>query len=492
MSAHVNVIVVGGGAAGLAAAAEVERHGLTCQLLEAQARLGGRIHSAPVADDVPFDRGAQMINGDMTEVLALARTAGLHCAPIPATGRALCVIDGEVMDRDALISEQEMEELLHNQVRRWDSPSQILRSLWRIYHWWTSPWDSFGEAKRGVQHVVRRQTAPKGSLAAMIERLLLDEEDAALVTSILTEHYGADPATLDAKAFHAGLDRYASERDDLEFHFPAGMGAIVDALAAQLAHHPTLETAVTSIRAERSGLRVITDGRTWHADRVIVAAPPPVARQIEWDIENAEMLIPLLDAFQGGDLIKTALVYDTAFWRLNGWSGDVSFDDPSGLAVADTSFDDGSLPRLTAFLGGPTARARAALPHETRQSRLLADLARAFGDQARHPCAIHEANWVDDPWSAGGYNASVRLGGIPDAAAKLAQWHGPVRFAGAELDTTFAGYVEGAIRNGRTVAMGVAQELKQGSQSDERLPQPADIRRVSHPEPHLLQKEASG
>ena len=37
-----------------------------------------------------------------------------------------------------------------------------------------------------------------------------------------------------------------------------------------------------------------------------------------------------------------------------------------------------------------------------------------------------------------------------DAVARLAAWGGRVRFAGAELDDLFSGYVEGAIHSGRT------------------------------------------
>ena len=77
---HVKVIVVGGGAAGLAAAVAAEEAGLSCQLLEAQDRLGGRVQTVPLESGGRFDAGAQMVNGDMAAVLALAEPGRSCCA----------------------------------------------------------------------------------------------------------------------------------------------------------------------------------------------------------------------------------------------------------------------------------------------------------------------------------------------------------------------------------------------------------------------------
>ena len=193
-----------------------------------------------------------------------------------------------------------------------------------------------------------------------------------------------------------------------------------------------------------------TDAGIWTADNVIVAVPPPAARKIDFDITGRDDLTELLSSFAAGDLIKTVVVFDTAFWRLKGLSGGATFADPAGLVVVDASLDEGLPPRLIAFQGGPLAREWAALSQEARQALLLHHLSRAFGEEALTPREVAEAIWVDDPWSGGGYHATVRTGGNRDAVARLAAWDGRVRFAGAELDDLFSGYVEGAIHSGRT------------------------------------------
>lgn len=159
-------------------------------------------------------------------------------------------------------------------------------------------------------------------------------------------------------------------------------------------------------------------------------------------------------------MIKTTLIYDHAFWRLKGLSGVVSFGDPPGLQLVDTSMGNGSAPRLTAFLGGPEARRWSAFAAEYRTDLLRGHLRRAFGADCPEPASVSEAIWVDDPWSGGGYNAMVRVGQCRDAVARLRDWPAPIRFAGAELDTQFRGYVEGAICNGQEVGSNVAGSLR--------------------------------
>ena len=457
---HVNMIVVGGGAAGLAAAAAAEQAGLSCQLLEAQARLGGRVRTVPLPTGGVFDEGAQMVNGDMHGVLAIAARAGLHLSPIPQAGIDLCIVGAESLRAEDLIAVDEIDALLEDQVVRWDSVGEVLRALRLKLQWWTAPWDSVGEAGRGLRQLFEKRTVPRGSLAAALRALLLSPEEHAIAFSLFSERLGGPPEAIDAHAVRDLLGRYASERDDLEFQISGGMTTIIDRLAADLRHAPRLGTPVRRIRAAADRVEVATGAGVWTADTAVVAVPPPAARRIAFDMDGSGELAGLLSSFAAGDLIKTVLVFDTAFWRLRGLSGWATFADPAGLAVVDASPDDGLPPRLIAFQGGTLARDWAALPQDVRQARLLCHLSRAFGEDARAPRQVAEAVWVDHPWSGGGYNATVRHGGQRDAVARLAAWGGRVRFAGAEVDDRFWGYVEGAIRSGRTA---VARILGDGA-----------------------------
>src|SRR5436190_20297300 len=73
-----DVLVVGAGLAGLAAAAELSDRGSTVVVLEARDRIGGRV--ATLRDDrspLPIELGAEFVHGPSLAVSAIARKAGI-------------------------------------------------------------------------------------------------------------------------------------------------------------------------------------------------------------------------------------------------------------------------------------------------------------------------------------------------------------------------------------------------------------------------------
>ncbi|SHM77174.1 protoporphyrinogen oxidase [Actinacidiphila paucisporea] len=71
-----HVVVIGGGIAGLAAAHRLAGSGARVTLLEASARLGGKLHADEIAG-VPVDLGAESILARRPEAVELAREVGL-------------------------------------------------------------------------------------------------------------------------------------------------------------------------------------------------------------------------------------------------------------------------------------------------------------------------------------------------------------------------------------------------------------------------------
>lgn len=73
----VDVAVVGAGAAGLAAARRAYELGLSCYLLEAKPRIGGRTHTDTETFGVPWDRGAHWLHSaDINPLMRIAEELG--------------------------------------------------------------------------------------------------------------------------------------------------------------------------------------------------------------------------------------------------------------------------------------------------------------------------------------------------------------------------------------------------------------------------------
>ena len=62
MTGPVDVVIVGAGAAGLAAARVLAEAGVSFQLLEASHRIGGRAHTEYPPDGAPFDLGCHWLH----------------------------------------------------------------------------------------------------------------------------------------------------------------------------------------------------------------------------------------------------------------------------------------------------------------------------------------------------------------------------------------------------------------------------------------------
>src|SRR5690349_16488792 len=72
-----DVIVVGAGAAGLAAASHLSRNGKSVCVLEARDRIGGRILTVrPPGAAIPLELGAEFIHGESPSILEQLRLAG--------------------------------------------------------------------------------------------------------------------------------------------------------------------------------------------------------------------------------------------------------------------------------------------------------------------------------------------------------------------------------------------------------------------------------
>src|SRR6266852_1286399 len=75
---RVDVLVLGAGAAGLAAARDLSHAGLHVTVIEARPRVGGRVFTVhDPRSPVPLELGAEFIHGESAETLPLARAAGL-------------------------------------------------------------------------------------------------------------------------------------------------------------------------------------------------------------------------------------------------------------------------------------------------------------------------------------------------------------------------------------------------------------------------------
>ena len=81
---RIDVIVLGAGAAGLAAARDLSHAGLRITVVEARPRIGGRILTLhDPRSPLPLELGAEFIHGEAPETLSVAQAARLMVLELP-------------------------------------------------------------------------------------------------------------------------------------------------------------------------------------------------------------------------------------------------------------------------------------------------------------------------------------------------------------------------------------------------------------------------
>jgi monoamine oxidase len=206
---------------------------------------------------------------------------------------------------------------------------------------------------------------------------------------------------------------------------------------------------------DQSGVSVSTTSQTWRAQRVIIAVPPPLARQIRFTPQLPVAQAQLLERAQMGKIVKSVSVYSQAFWRTSGLSGGVIADGGAVAATLDASPPGGSPGVLVALTSGRRAERLARLSPLTRRAVVLDRLRALFGPPAARPVAYHDCAWADDPWAQGGYAARFPPNALSRSGAGLGASFGRLHWAGSETADAWRSYMEGALQSAERAAAAV-------------------------------------
>ncbi|WP_163997944.1 flavin monoamine oxidase family protein [Pyxidicoccus caerfyrddinensis] len=425
-----DVVILGAGASGLAAAASLRRAGLRVAVLEARERWGGRVATVhdPVTE-VPLELGAEFVHGAPESLRKLARRARLSiraCNDMHALSWKGRFGDGEESFRflDALASakppDRPVAELLRERAKaeRW-SPLQV----------------AMGRAYVEGFYAANPDTASTLAIARM--------ETAA------EELGGTTPSRV-----MEGYDRVLRE------------------LARPLMEHPGtvfLNAVAEEVRWAAGEVRVRVRTRQGvalgqvRAKQAVVTLPLGVLRARPPE-PGAVRFVPRLPEkeracgrLEMGALVKVLLRFRTAFWSEREDTRRFGFFHGPSLPVPTWwTLSPRESRHLVGWAGGPGADALTGLQEEEVLASAVESLARIFRlpRQALHELleAWHVQDWQREPFTRGGY--AVIPAGAADAMEALATpVEGTLFFAGEATNTEGEeGTVHGAIATGERAA----------------------------------------
>ena len=414
-----DVIVVGGGFAGVTAAREAALRGRTVLLLEARDRLGGRTWTADW-NGSPIEYGGAWVHWHQPHTWSEITRAGLGVEVSGDAESAGWYVGSE--RRSGSIEQR--DEITR---RGWDRFVEGVREALPVPHDPTRALDALAHFDRL-------------SIADRLDALSLSAEERDVLTAELESLAHApldDAGAVSVLRWHA-LSGYSLELTQFtggRVTIVDGTGALLAAIAAGAAFERRLATPVAAIRQRGDAVEVETrDGSGFAARAMIVAVPLNALAAIEFGPGLPDDKLAAIALGQASRGIKI-------FIRARGASllqNSIRPGHPFGYLGTESLNGDGS--QLMIGFGADAARCDAG------------DLA-AVQDQldAILPgYAVIEAtahDWLSDEFSRGTW-AIHRPGWYEHHHAAMQRPEGRVVFAGSDIANGWAGFIDGAIESG--------------------------------------------
>ena len=425
-----DVIIVGAGVAGLAAARALRERGGRAEVLEARDRIGGRVltHRDPRAP-APIELGAEFVHGSAPEVMSIVREAGLLAVDV-------C---GERWERrnNRLVPSRDFWQRLENVMGRMSASRDPDRSFHEFL-----------------------ATAPGGRRLA---------RDRALAREFVEGFHAADALRISERALAKGGSPHGDVNEQRIGRVLDGYDHVPGWLSRKPFDSVRLRTVVRSIEWEPGAVHLETSKGSFTAKAAILTLPIGVLQARPGDV-GAVRIHPAISKHEDalsrvttGPVTRMVLLFREEFWR-KGKLANLTFlqgsdpDVPVWWTLAPLR-----APMLVAWAGGRRGAALALLSADERLECVLSAAARAFGIPRRQLARLlvdsWTHNWEDDPFARGAYSYPL-VGGSKAGESLAKPVRGTLYIAGeATVEEEASGTVHGAIRSGRRAATQLARHL---------------------------------
>jgi monoamine oxidase len=454
-AADPDVIVIGGGFAGVTAARELEHAGLRTLLVEARNRLGGRTFTATVGDE-HFDLGGMWVHWTQPHVWAEITRYGLPLVETPGAvpERVLWWEDGEAKEAGWLDLRPLLGEALCAREPAPEAPLRLLQSLALM----SAVMDEFHEPAAAALprpfdpfFSDAWRDADTRSVRDRLDELGLSGGRRALLEGVLaTSCHGP----LDQCSLVEMLRWWALPGRDLEryndavarFELRDGTRSLIDAIVADGGFELRLGAPVARVEQDDGGVRVVTErGERLRARALIAALPLNVLGRIDFSPPLAPAKLAAARERHAGSGVKV-------YARVRG-------ETPNLAAFAPESE-----PFSMIFTGEAGAKGGMLIAFGTSAGKIDVHDAAAVQAQVRRFMPQLEVtetiayDWHLDPWALGTW-CILRPGQMTRYLAALREPEGLVHLAGGDFALGWRGFIDGAIESGAAVAHQVIARL---------------------------------
>jgi monoamine oxidase len=453
VASSTDVLIVGAGAAGLAAAQALTAAGRRVIILEARDRIGGRIFTLPASDlGAHIELGAEFVHGRPPEIFSLAEQAGLQ-----------------------------FDEL---QGEFWYAQNGKLRQ------------DAFPSDRSPVFERMEKYQGPDLAFRRFLDEYCSDlpAEAKLWATAYVEGFHAANSELISLRSIVEGEKAEEEIDGDRQFRLAHGYQDLIEVMRRSIdpaLGQLRLNHVVQGVRWQPGWVEIEADSPQggplpiYNAPSAVITLPLSIL-QLSPTSPGAVHFAPALDTkatayskLAMGSAVHLTLVFHEAFWR------EAAFPGTSGnLANMQFLFSDypcfptwwsklpSHAPVLVAWSAGPQAQQLCGQPASVITGRAVEALAAILGMAAEPVSSLLQAayvhDWQADPFSRGAYSYVI-AGGAEQAQHALAEPLADTLFFAGEA-TNFQGHhatVHGAMASGYRAAAEVLRRTSSSAPSAE-------------------------
>lgn len=411
------IIVIGAGIAGLAAARTLHDAGHTVTVLEGRDRIGGRVWTSRHWADAPMDMGASWIHG----------------------------IKGNPITDLANKIEAERLETDYDNGLLYDVDGKKLRAAqWNRYERFEEIIDEALEEAAELDADVSIEAA----VAKFVDVAAFSDQEKRYLDLVLNSAYEQEWSGSISQLSAQQVNEDGDDFDGEDVIFPDGYDAIPNHLADGLTIE--LEQKVLHIAHNDSGVTITTENGEFRADRVIITLPlgvlksgdvifsPPLPAEKQTVIAQIGV----------GVLNKVYLRFAEPFWEKRPeWYFYLS-DKRGTWSEWFNMHHYIDQPILMAFNAADFGTALEGWSDEQIVAQAMETLRKMFGDKILDPESFQITRWIADPFAYGSYSFPA-VGTPANARAILAQAvENRLYFAGEATNSDYPATVHGAYLSG--------------------------------------------
>ncbi|MFZ0251404.1 MAG: FAD-dependent oxidoreductase, partial [Acidimicrobiales bacterium] len=346
------VVVVGAGYSGLAAARRLARAGVDTLVLDARPRVGGRSFTEVSGAGFTIDRGGQWMGPTQDHLAALAAELGVATFPTWTEGQGVELRDGDRHTYVGLVPTSDPEGaadgiacMLDLDLASFDVPLD-------------APWNAADAAALDAQ-----------TLATYFDTHLTSASARAILEVAVKAIFGTGPGELSLlfALFYlhsgGGLTNLARTTGGAqERRFAGGSQQLAEGMAAELGERVLLGAPVEEV-AYGPGYVTVTarpappvDVVHVRARRAIFAMAPALCGRLDYSPPLPGNRDQLCQRMPMGAVTKVHVIYEEPFWRADGLNGQIVAPGSVLESAFDNSPDDASHGAIVGFVAGDDCR----------------------------------------------------------------------------------------------------------------------------------------